>query len=151
MKSCFSPGSRKNVVTALFLSRLDYGDIVYRFASSTALSKLDPLFHAALRFITNSAYRTHHCILYSLVGWTSLTSRRMLHWYTFIYKAILGDLPSYICSKFQPIQNSLNLRSNCWLRHVVPTTRSEAGKKKVLRSMGPGRGMTCKPDLNWLL
>ena len=82
--------------------------------------------------IHHSAYRTHHCILYSLVGWTSLTSRRMLHWYTFIYKAILGDLPSYICSKFQQIQNSLNLRSNCWLRYVVPTTRGWEKKSCLL-------------------
>ena len=131
MKSCFSNTSRKKLVTSLFLSQLDYGDTVYRFACASTLSKLDPLFHAALRFITNSPYRTHHCTLYALVGWTSLTSRRLLHWYILTYKAILGILPGYINSKFIPVQNSLNLRSNAWLRYVVPPIKSESGKKSL--------------------
>ena len=131
LKSCFSPASRKKLVTGLFLSQLDYGDTVYRFACASTLGKLDPLFHAALRFITNSPYRTHHCTLYSLVGWSSLTSRRLFHWYMLIYKAILGKLPSYIGSKFVPVQNSHNLRSSAWLRYVTPSIKSEAGKKSL--------------------
>ena len=136
MKSCFSSSSRKKLVTGLFMSQLDYGDVVYRFACSSTLGRLDPLFHAALRFITSSTYRTHHCTLYSLVGWSSLASRRLLHWYIFIYKAILGNVPPYICSKFELVQNSLNLRSNAWMRYVVPNTKSEAGKK-TLAFFGP--------------
>ena len=113
----------------LSLSQLDYCDTVYRFACASTLGKLDPLYHAALRFITNSTFRTHHRTLYSLVGWSSLTSRRLLHWYMLSYKAILGKLPAYIGSKFVPVQNSLNLRSNAW-HNVTPGTKSEAGKKK---------------------
>ena len=131
LKSCFSPSSRKQLVMALFLSQLDYGDTVYRFACSTALAKLDPLYHAALRFITNSTFRTHHCILYSLVGWSSLATRRLQHWYIFIYKAMLGKLPLYICSKFEIVQNSLNLRSSAWVRLKVPPVRTEASKRSL--------------------
>ena len=55
---------------------------------------------------------------------------RLQHWYTFIYKAILGEiLPAYISSKFQVIKNGLNLRSNDWIRCVVPKFSSEVGKK----------------------
>ena len=32
------------------------------------------------------------------VGWPSLTQRRLSHWYVFVYKAILGLLPPYLCS-----------------------------------------------------
>lgn len=131
VKSCFSPASRKQVVMAFFLSQLDYGDIVYRFACPTALAKLDPLYHAALRFISNSSYRTHHCILYSLTGWTSLATRRLQHWYVFIYKAVLGKLPWYICSKLELIKNSLNLRSSTWMRFKVPPVRTEASKRSL--------------------
>ncbi len=59
-----------------FLSQLDYGNIVYGFACPAALSKRDSLYHTALGYILKSAYRPHHCILYNLVGWSSLTTRR---------------------------------------------------------------------------
>ncbi|KAJ8393484.1 hypothetical protein AAFF_G00059570 [Aldrovandia affinis] len=39
---------------------LDYGDIIYRTASETALKKLDTLHHAAIRFATNAPFHTHH-------------------------------------------------------------------------------------------
>ena len=110
---------------------------MYRFACPTTLAKLDPLYHAALRFITNSPYRTHHCNLYAAVGWFPLGARRLQHWYTFIYKAIWGGiLPSYISSKFALVRNGLNLRSNAWLRCSVPTFSSEVGKK-CLAYFGP--------------
>ena len=93
---------------------------------------MDPLYHAALRFVTSLPYRTHHCILYAAVGWFSLGARRLQHWYTFIYKAILGDtLPSYISSKFNLVRNGLNLRSNAWIRCVLPDCSSEVGKKSL--------------------
>ena len=101
-----------------------------------SMTKLDPLLHAALRFVTNSPFRTHHCTLYAAVGWSSLTARRLQHWYNFIYKAILGDLPSYISSKFKLVRNGLNLRSNAWLRCEVPSFSSEGGKK-CLSFFGP--------------
>ena len=131
LKSCFSLPSRKRLVVNLFLSQLDYGDTVYRFACPTVLAKLDPLYHAALRFITNSAFRTHHCVLYSLVGWSSLSTRRFLHWYVLIYKALLGTLPLYINSKFVLAHNSHNLRSSSWLRCIVPSVRTEAGRRSL--------------------
>lgn len=131
LKSCFSSSSRKRLVTGLFMSQLDYGDTVYRFACPIALAKLDPLYHAALRYISNSAYRTHHCTLYTLVGWSSLALRRMQHWYVLLYKAILGKLPLYICSKFELIHTSYNLRSTACLRFKVPPVRTEAGKRSL--------------------
>ncbi len=103
----------------LFLSQLDYGDIVYRFACLTALSKLDLFYHAALRYISQSASRTHHCILYNLVGWSPLTTRRMLVCFC------LGHLPSYICFKFIFATDCHNLRANVWFRLRVPFERTD--------------------------
>ena len=47
--------------------------------------------------LSNPKSLTHHCILYQLVGWSSLSRHRQQHWYIFIYKAILGKLPLYLC------------------------------------------------------
>ena len=97
-KLCFSFNAKKRLVAATFLSVLDYGDLLYMNASAKCLHMVDTAFHASLRFITNCKPLKHHCELYSRVGWSALATRRLSHWYTFIYKALLGLLPSYICS-----------------------------------------------------
>lgn len=66
--------------------------------TAQCLHNIDYVYHASLRFITNCRALTHYCELYFRVGWHSLSSRRLGYWYTFIYKALLGLLPSYICN-----------------------------------------------------
>ena len=65
--------------------------------STQYLHMVDTAYHASLRFITNCKALTHHCE-YCRVGWPALTTRRLCHWYTFIYKAIIGLLPIYNAS-----------------------------------------------------
>ncbi len=50
----------------------------------------DSVYHGALRFITNCGFLTQHCISYSKVRWTSLSTHQLAHLYVFIYKAILS-------------------------------------------------------------
>ena len=71
-KLCFSFNVKKQLFAATFLSVLDYGDLLYMTL-------------------------THHCELHSRVGWPALTTRRLCHWYTFIYKVILGLVPLSLC------------------------------------------------------
>ena len=119
---------RKRIVQAVFMSVLDYGDVVYRHASSTTLKPLDSAYHSALRFITGDKYDTHHCLLYDKVGWPSLTLRRSYHWYLFIYKAIIGKLPPYISSLLDWNTGMHQTRSSNRLALRVPRVRSEHGK-----------------------
>ena len=77
---------------------LDFGDVIYKIASNTLLSKLDAVYHSAIRFVTKSPYTPHHCDLYALVGWTSLHNRRQTHWLQVIYKSMLGKAPPYLSS-----------------------------------------------------
>ena len=42
--------------------------IIYKIASNTLLSKLDAVYHSAIRFITKAPYTTHHCDLYAVSG-----------------------------------------------------------------------------------
>ena len=55
---------------------LDFGDVVYKIASNTLLSKLDAVYHSVIRFVTKAPYTTHHCDRYALVGWPSLHIHR---------------------------------------------------------------------------
>lgn len=120
--------SRKRVVEAVFLSVLDYGDVIYRNAAPSTLKSLDSVYHSALRFITGDKYDTHHCILYDKVGWPSLADRRNTHWYMFIFKAIIGKLPSYITMLLDWNYGPYLTRSTDWLRLKVPRVQTELGK-----------------------
>ena len=84
-KTSFPIFCRKWIIQAVFLSVLDYGDIIYRHAAATTMRPLDSVYHSALRFITGDSYGTHHCTLYKKVGWTSLSDRRKYHWCLYIF------------------------------------------------------------------
>ena len=94
---------------------------------------LDAAYHSALRFVTNCKALTHHCALYARASLPSLTVRRLSHWYMFIYKAMLGKLPPYICSLIsQRVTSSYCLRSqDVFLLHV-PSARTVLGTKSFM-------------------
>ena len=115
----FSFEVKKQLVTATFLSILDYGDLVYMNASAKCLSKIDTVYHASLRFIANCGARTHHCELYSQVGWPSLSTRRRRHWCTFIYKAMLWQLP--VCVQTTSCCCLFHFLRQNWEKGLLPT------------------------------
>lgn len=74
---------------------LGCGDAICMHASLFFIKKrLDSVYHAALRFIS----RTHHCLLYPNVGWSSLHQKRKSHMLLFIIKSLRGMIPQYISS-----------------------------------------------------
>lgn len=107
---------------------IDYGDIIYRSASKILLHKLDVIYHTCIRFVTSAPFNTHHCNLYSLVNWPSLHSRRLLHWYHFIYKTIIGKTPHYLSSVLTILTNTRNLRSSDFITMVIPRVRTSLGR-----------------------
>ena len=78
--------------------------------------------------------RTHYCQLYSRVGWPALSSRRLSHYCIFIYKAILGVLPSYLCSLMRESAGPHFLRSQDLVLLSVRNVRTEQGKKAFVYS-----------------
>ncbi|CDR00471.1 unnamed protein product, partial [Oncorhynchus mykiss] len=97
-KASFTHAAKHTLVKLTILPILDIGDVIYKIASNTLLSKLDVVFHSAIRFVTKAPYTTHHCDLYALVGWPSLHIRRQTHWLQVIYKSLLGKAPPYLSS-----------------------------------------------------
>lgn len=75
------------MVQSTFMCVLDYGEVSYMHAAASTLKPLDAVCHCALRFITGSGFKTHHCSLCLEVGWASLTARRKQHFMIFIYEA----------------------------------------------------------------
>lgn len=116
-------------MSATFLPLLDYGDLLYINASAQCLQSLDTVYHCALRFITGCKYLTHHCTLYAKAEWPSLYVRRRTHWLSFIYKTLLGLVPTYLCTYLSRSQGHYSLRSQDALQLSVPRVRTELGKK----------------------
>ena len=101
--------------------------MVYRHASATSLKALEAVYHSALKFITEVTYITHHCTLYEKVGWISLSARRDLHLFLFIYNALLGKLPAYIASLIDWYSSPYQTRAGR-LALKIPQVRTELGK-----------------------
>ena len=84
--------AKHTLVKLTVLPVLDFGDVINKIASNALLSKLDEVYHSAIRFVTT----THHCDLYALVGWPSLHIRRQPHCLQVIYMSMLGKAPPYL-------------------------------------------------------
>ena len=80
-KASFTHAAKHTLVKLTTLPILDFGDVIYKIASNTLLSKLDAVYHSAIHFVTKAPYTTHHCDLYALVSWPSLHIRRQTHWF----------------------------------------------------------------------
>ena len=126
-RHAFTPSAKLTLVKMTILPTLDFGDTIYRLAGKDTLSKLNTLYHSAIRFITNAPRNTHHCELYSLVGWPSLSVRRQTHWLTFIYKTLLHRVPPYLSRLLHHPPVTYNTRSSLHIRLTVPKTRSTIG------------------------
>ena len=59
----------------------------------------------------------------------SLSIRRYTHWMIFIYKTLLGLVPTYLCTLFRRTGSRYALRSNDFLHYFAPRVRTEKGKK----------------------
>ena len=127
-RCCFTFLARKRIIESVFISVLDYGDVIYGNTSQTSLKSLDPVYHSALRFITGDRYGTHHCTLYNKVGWPALSEQRDNHWKIYIYKTITGLLPLYLSSLITWNCNYLNTRSQSWLSLYLPRVNTNWGK-----------------------
>ncbi len=135
-KSNLTFNAKNKLVEATFLTVLDYGDILFKHAASSILTSLDSVYHASLCLITNAKSRTHHCILYEMVGWTSLAICRKQHWYIFIYKAMLGKLPAYLCTLLCLCSGNYQLRSSKCLLFNIPRVCTELGKTAFICTLG---------------
>lgn len=126
-KASFTYATKCTLVKMTVLPILDYGDIIYRMAPNTALKKLDTIYHSAIRFATNAPFHTHHCDLYKL-GWPSLHTRRLHHWFLFIYKTILGKTPLYLSSLLHAVHNTYYTRSSNLIKFSTPPTSTTFGR-----------------------
>ena len=127
-EASFTHAAKHNLVKLTALPILDFRDVIYKIASNTLLSKLDAVFHSAIRFVTKAPYATHHCDLYVLIGWSSLHIRRQTHWLKVIYKSLLGKAPPYLSSLITIATPTQSPRSSRYIALVIPKANTSFGR-----------------------
>lgn len=90
-ESSFTHSAKHKIVKMIIVPILDYGDIIYRSASKNLKLDVYPTATSLPQVFTS-----HHCALYSQIKRPSFHSRRLLH--QFIYKRLICNIPSYLCS-----------------------------------------------------
>ena len=55
-KASFTNAAKHTLVRLTILPILDFGDVIYKIASNTLLSKLDVVYHSAISFVTKAPY-----------------------------------------------------------------------------------------------
>lgn len=94
--------------------------------------ELDPLYRSVLSYVTNLCCRTHHCILYDMMGKSSLTMWRLHH--ILIYRISLSKFPYY------------------WVSRITKKSLSQDTLMvSVYSSFSHIRGRQIKPVLLWSL
>jgi hypothetical protein len=106
---------------------LDFGDVIYKIASNTLLSKLDAVYHSAIHFVTKAPYTSHHCDLYALIGWSSLHIRCQTHWLQVIYKSLPGKAPPYLSSLVTIATPTRSTCSSRYISLVIPKANTPFG------------------------
>ncbi|CDR18271.1 unnamed protein product, partial [Oncorhynchus mykiss] len=127
-KASFTHAAKLTLVKLTILPILDFGDVIYKIASNTLLSKLDAVYHSAICFVTKAPYTTHHCDLYALVGWSSLHIRRQTHWLQVIYKSMLGKAPPYLSSLATMATPTRSTRSSRCISLIIPKANTSFGR-----------------------
>ena len=126
-KASFTHAAKHALVKRTIQPIQDFADIIYKIASNTLLSKLVVVYHSAILFVTKAPYTTHHCNLYSLVGWPSLHISRQTHWLQVIYKSLLGKALPYLSSLVSIATPTRSPRSSRIISLVIPKANTSFG------------------------
>lgn len=113
----------------MILPIIDYADIVYQNTTDTNLMPLNVVMNSLCRFVLRCPYRTHYCLMYELLNWLQLKSRRQLHWIQFIFKCVYFNCPSYSKQYLIPGRSAYSLRHMQYPFFVVPRIYKEVGRR----------------------
>lgn len=102
----------QTVVTALILSRLDYGNAVYIGLPDKLLGKLQVVMNDAARLIHKSPRRAHANPLLQRLHWLPIKQRVEFKGLCIAHKSQFGEAPKYIKDRLRPYVPGRTLRSS---------------------------------------
>ncbi len=130
-RNSFSYSVRKKLASQIILPILDYCDVVYQTASNVDLAPLNTAYNRLCRFVLGCSFYTHHCIMYDVLWWPSLHTRRHIHWLQFIFKCIHFKYPSYLQQYFVPFSLNYQVRHSVQTYFFVSRVRKKTWVKEL--------------------
>ena len=119
----------KIIYNALILPIFDYGDLIYSTACVKHTTRLQKLQNRACRILLGINPYSHFSIveLHKRVKLKSLSTRRLCHLHTMVFKSLNGFAPDYLQRMFQFRSSNYTLRSNGSL--FIPYPKTEFVRK----------------------
>lgn len=112
LRSIVSQPELEQIIHAFISSRLDYCNSLFTCLSKSSLDHLQLIQNAAARLLTRSSRTTHITPILSSLHWLPIKFRIHFKVLLFIYRAMHGQAPVYICDLLCPYITSRSLRSS---------------------------------------
>lgn len=111
IKRYLSDSSLKSIISAIFTSRLDYGNATLFGAPAYEISRLQRLQNSAARLIRNKTRRCHITPVLMELHWLPVEARISFKMAMTVYKAVHGMSPAYINDLIKQYEPKRVLRS----------------------------------------
>ena len=125
--------TRHQVVRALILSRLDYGNAIFYGMSSKELKRLQSIQNKSAKFIFSASRLDSPAPLLDSLHWLPVRERISYKVCLYVYKAIYGHAPKYLANNLQlkprPSQGPITRSSSDTTLLIIPPTRICIGDK----------------------
>lgn len=112
LKLCLPYKDLETVIHAFITSRLDYSDSLYSGLLQTLISRLQMVQNAAVRLLTGTKKRDHITPILASLQWLPVQFRIDFNVAVFVFKALSGQVPQYICDLLFPYSPQRALRSS---------------------------------------
>ena len=128
--------TRHQVVRALILSRLDYGNALLYGITSKELKRLQSIQNKSAKFIFSASRRDSPAPLLHSLHWLPVRERIFFKLCLYVYKSLNGYAPQYLTdslkAKSRPLQGPVTRSASDNTLLVVPPTRTQNGDKLLL-------------------
>ena len=125
--------TRHQVVRALILSRLDYGNALLYGITSKELKRLQSIQNKSAKFIFSASRRDSPAPLLHSLHWLPVRERIFFKLCLYVYKSLNGHAPQYLTdslkAKSRPLQGLVTRSASDNTLLVVPPTRTQNGDK----------------------
>ena len=149
IRTLVQPQVLQSLVTALVLSRLDYGNVVLAGATKDLLRRLQSVQNAAARLTLGLRRRDHITDALQKLHWLRVPERISFKLLTLTYRALHGTAPSYlnVFERVADLPGRRGLRSADSHRLVVPAHKLTSAGGRSFAVVGATLWNSLPPDI----
>uniref|UniRef100_A0A3B3S2Z9 Reverse transcriptase domain-containing protein n=1 Tax=Paramormyrops kingsleyae TaxID=1676925 RepID=A0A3B3S2Z9_9TELE len=147
VKPFLNQSDLEKAIHAFISSQLDYCNALYVGITQARLHRLQLVQNAAARMLTNNRKNYHITPILCSLHWLPVRFRIQFKLLMFVFNAINGLAPSYLCETISFYHQGRALRSANQNLLVVPRSRSKQWGDRSFAVAGPKLWNTIPPEL----